>query len=157
MQSTQRIIKLQQGYKKVIFTMGVLVLVSFSTRAQTPNPDTPKVEDPIYKTVEINPTFPDGIAAFQRYLAMNLIVSKEVKAAVGLEYARAVLSVVIEKDGTLSAVEVVQGVQEDYDGLLKNVLLDGPKWIPAKQNDSPVRFQFILPITMNMDKLKSPR
>lgn len=157
MHLTQIIMKLPQRYKRSVLMMGLVVLASLSARAQTPNSDMPKAEDPIYKTVEINPTFPDGIAAFQRYLAMNLIVSKEVKAAVGLEYARAVLSVVIEKDGTLSAVEVVQGVQEDYDGLLKNVLLDGPKWIPAKQNDSPVRFQFILPITMNMDKLKSPR
>ncbi len=157
MQSTQRIIKPQQDYKKVIFTIGVLVLASFSTRAQTPNSDTPKVEDPIYKTVEVNPTFPDGIAAFQRYLAVNLIVPNEVKSAIGLEYARAVLAIVIEMDGTLSAVEVVQGVQEDYDELLKNALRNGPKWIPARQNGVAVRFQFILPITMNVDKLKSPR
>ncbi|MBW3520093.1 hypothetical protein [Flavobacterium sp. NKUCC04_CG] len=134
-----------------------LLLPTAHVWAQQPKTVYKEVSDPIYKTVDTNPDFPGGIAALQRYLSTNLIVPIEVKAAIDSEYARVVMSFIIEKDGALSELLFLQGIQEEYNELIKDVLIKGPKWVPALLNGEAVRYKFIMPISMNVEKLRTTR
>ncbi|WP_430612187.1 hypothetical protein [Flavobacterium sp. JP2137] len=133
------------------------VLLHGATWAQHRSAAAEVAADPIYKTVDKSPEFPGGMTAFQRYLSLNLVLPQEVKEAVGSDFARNIFSLLIEKDGTLSEVVVVQSADPAYDELITAVLLKGPKWMPAQLDQVAVSYRFLLPIAINVNKLKSPR
>ena len=62
-------------------------------------------------------------------------------------HGRVVLQFIVEKDGSLSQIEVVRNVDPDLDKEAVRVVKSMPKWIPGKQNGETVRVKFTLPIT----------
>lgn len=53
---------------------------------------------------------------------------------------------VIEKDGAISNVKVIRGVSPELDNEAKAVIASMPKWEPGKQNGSPVRVSYTVPV-----------
>jgi protein TonB len=60
------------------------------------------------------------------------------------------VSFVIEKDGSISNVEIARGVEESVDNEAKRVVKSLPKVQPAKQRGKPVRMSFMLPINAKL-------
>jgi TonB family protein len=57
---------------------------------------------------------------------------------------------VIERDGSLSGVNVKRGVCISLDAEALRIVSIMPKWIPAMQNGHPVRFQYMIPIRFEL-------
>lgn len=60
------------------------------------------------------------------------------------------VSFVIEKDGSISNVEIARGVEESVDNEAVRVVKSLPKVQPAKQRGKPVRMSFMLPINAKL-------
>ncbi len=60
--------------------------------------------------------------------------------------AKVVLSFVVEKDGTLTNIEVLQSPDRSLADEAVRVLKTSPKWEPGQQRNQPVRVKYTLPV-----------
>jgi protein TonB len=56
------------------------------------------------------------------------------------------MSFVVEKDGSISDVKILRGVNTYLDNEAKRVISSMPRWSPGQQNGHPVRVQYMLPV-----------
>ncbi len=59
---------------------------------------------------------------------------------------RVTVSFVIEKNGEVTNVKVLRGVDKSIDAAAVKVVSDSPKWSPGKNRGKPVRFGYSMPI-----------
>ncbi|MDH6354370.1 TonB family protein [Dysgonomonas sp. PH5-45] len=69
----------------------------------------------------------------------------------GIE-GRVVVSFVVEKDGSLSEIKVIQSLDPACDKEAVRVIGSMPKWKPGKQNGQVVRCQYTLPVRFKLQK-----
>jgi TonB family protein len=62
-----------------------------------------------------------------------------------------VVSFFVEPDGSLSDIELVRKVAPELDEEVLRVVKAMPKWIPASQNNKPIRAKFTMPITFRSE------
>ena len=120
----------------------VLLDVVVKTEAQTEPDDKP------FDVVEQMPSFPGGKEALMKFISENVKYPKEAEEK-GLQ-GRVVVRYIIEKDGSISEVEIAKSVNEYLDAEAIRVVNAMPKWIPGKQKGEPVRVKFTLPITFRL-------
>ncbi len=104
---------------------------------------------PVYKVVERMPSFPEGQAALLRYLDQNLEYPKIAKEN-GVQ-GMVVVQMIVERDGTLSNVQVVRGIGAGCDEEATRLVKLMPKWVSGMQRDKAVRVQFNLPIRFKLE------
>ncbi len=112
-------------------------------------PEPPKQDEEqnkIFEVVEQQPSFPSG--------SVNGWLSEHIKYPVvaaenGIQ-GRVVVQFVVEKDGSVSQVKVVRGVDPSLDKEAVRVISSMPKWIPGKQNGVSVRSRFTVPVTFRL-------
>ncbi|MBK5195169.1 MAG: TonB family protein [Proteiniphilum sp.] len=97
---------------------------------QEPPPEK-KTED-IFVVVENQPEFPKGNEAMMQFLS-DSIRYPVVAQQKGIQ-GRVICNFVVNKDGTISGVQIVRGVDPQLDAEAKRVIELMPDWIPAKQN-----------------------
>ena len=56
----------------------------------------------------------------------------------------------VEKDGSLSDLKVVERVSPELDAEALRVVKLMPRWIPAKKNGSPIAAEFKLPVKFKL-------
>ena len=61
-----------------------------------------------------------------------------------------VVQLVVEKDGRLSIVEVLNSPDKLLTDEALRVIKKSPKFTPGKQRGVPVRVQFVLPVTFKL-------
>ena len=83
-----------------------------------------------------------------KFISENVKYPKEAEEK-GLQ-GRVVVRYIIEKDGSISEVEIAKSVNEYLDAEAIRVVNAMPKWIPGKQKGEPVRVKFTLPITFRL-------
>jgi protein TonB len=106
-----------------------------------------KVEDTnVYDpfALEVNPKFSGGMDAFYEYVG-SAIEYPTYEQRSNIE-GRVVLSFVIEKDGSLSQVEILKGVSEGIDKEAIRVIKNAPKWEAGRQRGQAVRVKMNIPI-----------
>lgn len=97
----------------------------------------------IYTITDEAPQFPGGQKAMFEYIGNNFNFPAEpIKG-------RAILQFVVEKDGNLSNIKVIQSVDPLTDAEAIRVLKSMPKWTPGKMNGKSVRSKFALPIVFS--------
>lgn len=106
------------------------------------------VPDKPFDVVEQMPSFPGGKEALMKFISENVKYPKEAEEK-GLQ-GRVVVRYIIEKDGSISEVEIAKSVNEYLDAEAIRVVNAMPKWIPGKQKGEPVRVKFTLPITFRL-------
>jgi TonB family protein len=94
------------------------------------------------------PEFPGGQEALMQFLRQEVKYPKEAEEK-GLQ-GRVVVRYIIEKDGSISEVEIVKSVNEYLDAEAIRVVNAMPKWKPGKQKGEPVRVKFTLPVTFRL-------
>ena len=119
-----------------------------------PEPPAPVVEKPkpdeIFVAVEQPAEFPGGQAAMMKWLSQNI---RYPEAAQQNEIqGRVIVKFVVEKDGSVSNVQVVKGVDKDLDREAIRVIQKMPRWQPGRNNGQPVRSYFNFPVTFNLNK-----
>lgn len=104
--------------------------------------DPTQLEEDYFVAVQYMPKFPDGnplawIAKHIKYPAM---------AQENGIYGRVLLSFIIEKDGSITDIKVLKGVESSLDKEAVRVVGSMPKWNPGRQQNKTVRVQYTLPI-----------
>ena len=102
-------------------------------------------DDTIFITAETMPSFQDGdLNTFRAWVMQNVKFPQ-----VALEnriQGRVVLSFVIDKDGRLTNIEVLQSPDRSLSEEAIRVLNKSPKWSPGKQRNQAVRVKYTLPV-----------
>lgn len=109
--------------------------------------DYDKPEKP-FDVVEQMPEFPGGQEALMQFLRQEVKYPKEAEEK-GLQ-GRVVVRYIIEKDGSISEVEIVKSVNEYLDAEAIRVVNAMPKWKPGKQKGENVRVKYTLPISFRL-------
>lgn len=108
-----------------------------------PEPPKHEEENKVFEVVEQMPQFPGGPAALMEYLRSN--THYPVVAAENGVQGRVSISFVVEKDGSITDVQVARPVDPSLDKEAARVVKSMPKWQPGKQNGSFVRVRYIVP------------
>lgn len=112
-----------------------------------PEPEKP-VEEEIFVAVEQPAEFPGGLPALMKWL--NSQIRYPEAAQQNDIQGRVIVKFVVEKDGSIGAVEIMKGVDKDLDREALRVVKKMPKWQPGKNNGVAVRSYFNLPVTFKL-------
>ena len=115
---------------------------------KAPEPPKHVEETKIFTVVEQMPLFPGGDAALMAYLRDN-IHYPTVAAENGVQ-GRVVVGFVVERDGSITDVNVLRSVDPSLDREAMRVGKGMPRWTPGKQNGSAVRVKYQVPVTFRL-------
>jgi len=107
-----------------------------------------EVADEIFLIVEEQPHPIGGMAAFYSYINATIKYPSQARR-MGIE-GRVFVQFIIEKDGSISQVEVIRGISESCDAEAIKVVSSAPAWKPGKQRGVPVRVKMALPISFKL-------
>ena len=117
-------------------------------KKEASQPDMTPDKNYVYQTVEEMPEFPGGVEAMMDYVAKSVVYPQE---AMDNEISgRVLVCFVIEKDGSITEVEVLKGIGGGCDEEAVRVVKAMPKWKPGKQDGQPVRVSFTMPFTFKL-------
>ena len=112
-------------------------------------PEPPKEEETkVFDVVEVMPSFPGGQAALSEWLSKN--IKYPVVAEENGVQGRVIVTFVVERNGSITDVQVVKSVDPSLDKEAVRVVKAMPHWIPGKQNGSAVRVKFTVPVTFRL-------
>ena len=94
--------------------------------------------------IDAIPSFPGGEEAMLQFITDNLTYPEDAKEA-GIS-GRVVLEFIIEEDGSISEIKIIQGVHTSLDEEAIRIVKMMPKWEPGKKGSEPVRVSYKLPI-----------
>lgn len=102
-----------------------------------------------FMIVETKPSFMGGDdTAFTKWV-MSQIVYPEIAKENGIS-GRVVTQFTVEKDGSVTNVKVLRGVDEALDKEAVRVIKSSPKWSPGKQRDRAVKVTFTFPVIFQL-------
>ncbi|MEM6642354.1 MAG: TonB family protein [Bacteroidota bacterium] len=105
--------------------------------------------DSILLFAEDQPAFPGGMRAFYEQIAEELNYPRKAQR-LGVE-GRVSLKFVVDRDGSITGIEVVKGIGAGCDQEAVRVLETLPKFSPGKQRGKPVKVQMQIPIYFRLD------
>jgi periplasmic protein TonB len=108
-----------------------------------------KEEEKIFVVVEEMPEFPGGELALRKYIA-SAIKYPTVAQENGIQ-GTVFVSFVVDRDGGVSNVKIVRGVDPSVDKEAMRVVSSLPKWKPGKQRGKPVRVSYSVPIHFQLE------
>ena len=112
-------------------------------------PEPPKEEETkVFDVVEVMPSFPGGQAALFEWLSKN--IKYPVVAEENGVQGRVIVTFVVERNGSITDVQVAKSVDPSLDKEAVRVVKAMPHWIPGKQNGSAVRVKFTVPVTFRL-------
>lgn len=98
--------------------------------------------------VEEYPEFPGGMNAWAKFIQKNL--NYPYKAQDANVQGKVYLSFVVEKDGSITDVNVLRGIGAGCDEEAMRVIKKSPKWKAGKQNNEAVRVRYTMPISYTL-------
>ena len=112
------------------------------------NPDMTPDKNGVYQIVEEMPQYPGGENALMDYVSKNVVYPKEAQEK-GIS-GRVFVSFIVEKDGSVSNVDVKRGIGGGCDDEAVRVIKAMPKWKPGKMKGEPVRVSYMMPIVFRL-------
>jgi TonB family protein len=112
-------------------------------------------DDSIFDQAEVMAEFPGGQEALLKYISEHLQYPKE--AAEKKIQGRVSCTFVVEKDGSVSNIKVVQSVDPLLDKEAIRVLSEFPKFKPAENGGKPVRVIYGVPIRFHLSKVSAAK
>lgn len=97
-----------------------------------------------YTVKEALPTFKGGQQAFGNFLGQNIRYPTGAKSRNA--QGRVIVGFVVEKDGSLQNLHVLNAVDPELSAEALRVLRSSPKWNPGIQHGVPVRVAYTIPI-----------
>lgn len=108
----------------------------------------------IYTIVDKMPEYEYGESGLSKFIAHNIRYPKDALQQ-GIE-GRILCSFIVGKDGSISNIEVVNGLNSDLDDEAIRVLGLMPKWMPGVNNGENVNVKCLLPIDFTIDEEPIP-
>lgn len=132
----------------VLFVLlsGIFVL-NAQTTAQLDNVARRLKSDSTIK-VEIESNFPGGTKGWNNFLSSTLAYPK--KAIKKNIQGQVIARFIVEKDGSLSDIEIISGPKELWPAVL-DVLKRSPDWKPAIQNGKKVKSYKVQPFNFRLE------
>lgn len=109
------------------------------------------VEEEIFVTAEEMPTFQGGDLSKFRNWVMQNVKYPQIALENGIQ-GNVVVKFVVEKDGKLSNIQVLQTPDKTLADAAVQVLQKSPKWKPGKQRNKPVRVTYTLPVSFKIQQ-----
>lgn len=138
--------------KKLLFILVFALFALQAINAQEYRSNGKKVveEEAIpVQLVEEKPSFMGGDANyFSKWVNENLVYP-EIAKENGVQ-GRVTLQFTIRKDGTITNVKVLRGVEPSLDKEAVRVVLMSPKWKPGMQDDRPVSVTYTFPVIFQL-------
>lgn len=111
------------------------------------------VDDTVFTDTEILPEPQQGMTAFRQWITENYNFPDS--ALNNSVSGRIEVSFVVEKDGTLSNVKIIRTLLgHRASNELVRLIKESGKWKPAIQNGRKVRFNYILPLDINIQRMQ---
>ena len=101
-----------------------------------------------FDVVDEMPSFPGGQGALMSYLASN-VKYPTVAQENGVQ-GRVIVSFIVEKDGSLTDIQVSRSVDPALDREAMRVVKYMPKWKPGKNHGIPVRVKYTVPVVFRL-------
>ena len=140
----------QQLYGKAMMIVGISLLLTLSSCEK----DDDDIDDPepvteiVDETVDQMASYPGGIPALMDFLNENIKYPEQAERE-GIE-GRVVAGFIVERDGSVSNIEILKSVHPLLDAEVVRVMSLMLNWIPGRQNGQPVRVKYSLPITFRL-------
>jgi periplasmic protein TonB len=128
----------------LVIPIAILTLTLFSLNASAQKSET-GMTDGAYQKVDVMPEFPGGNAALLKYIAETTVYPKEAKEK-GIQ-GKVLTRFMVKKDGSVSDVSILQGVNPALDNEAIRVVKTLPKFTPGKLNGKTVPVWFVIPIS----------
>ena len=95
------------------------------------------------------PQFPGGADALIEYMKKNVIYPNKAKekGVQGTVY----VSFIVEKDGSVSNVNILKGIGGECDEEALRVVKEMPRWTPGLYKGKPARVLFNIPIYFKLN------
>ena len=117
---------------KKLFLIMLLAFVSVNAYSQSDDAD-----NDVYNMVDQSAKFQDGYNSIIKFVQENIKFPAEAKE--NDVHGRLMLSVVVEKDGSLSDITVKKGLGYGLDEEIVRIIKMMPKWQPAQHKGKTVR------------------
>ena len=131
--------KLQTGLVSLFLIFSTHTAISQIQNKQNVQDSTE--DNQVHFLVQEMPVFPGNLNTWI-YNNIRYPEAAKEKKLEGKVYVR----FIIEKDGSISNVKIIRGVSPELDNEAKTVIASMPKWEPGKQNGSPVRVSYTVPV-----------
>ncbi|MGL2964798.1 energy transducer TonB [Flavobacterium sp. RSB2_4_14] len=93
-------------------------------------------------SLKVKPEYPGGVETFKAHINIVLENPKNIKGEI-------VVCFIIEKNGSLSKIKVLKGIDDETDKEILKVLKHSPKWKPGEKDGQKVRCMIPLFLTIN--------
>jgi len=133
----QRLKQYEKQNMKALLILFLLITTSCFSQ------DTTIVESP-----KVPAEYQGGAAMMQKFIAENVSYPRE--AIENNEQGRVYLIFVVEKNGSISNIEVVKGVSEAINKEAIRLVSSMPKWIPGEDDKQVARTNVRLPINFTL-------
>ena len=102
----------------------------------------------VLSVVEQMPEFPGGQTELLRWISEH--IHYPIYAEKNGIQGRVICTFVVERDGSVTDIQVARSIDPSLDAEAVRVLSQMPNWNPGKQNGSPVRVKYTVPITFKL-------
>ena len=117
---------------KKLFLIMLLAFVSVNAYSQSDD-----VDNDVYNMVDQSAKFQDGYNSIIKFVQENIKFPAEAKE--NNVHGRLMVSVVVEKDGSLSDIKIKKGLGYGLDEEIVRIIKMMPKWQPAQHKGKTVR------------------
>lgn len=117
---------------KKLFLIMLLAFVSVNAYSQSDDAD-----NDVYNMVDQSAKFQDGYNSIIKFVQENIKFPAEVQE--NNVHGRLMVSVVVEKDGSLSDIKIKKGLGYGLDEEIVRIIKMMPKWQPAQHKGKAVR------------------
>ena len=102
----------------------------------------------LYDAIPPMPCFPDGPQAMSQFITDHLQYPE--KAKKDSIQGNVFVSFNVEKEGTLTDIQVIRSISPELDNEACRLVNSMPKWIPAMKNGIPTSTRYILPVKFSL-------
>jgi len=106
-------------------------------------------DENVYKFADVMPDFPGGMSELYKFIKENTTYPQEARDK-GIE-GTVVVTFVVTKEGSVTNVKVLTGVDPLLDAEAVRAVKSLPKWTPGKINGEPVSCWYNLPVTFTLN------
>ena len=116
----------------------------------TEEPEIEFDDNHIHFIAEKMPEFPGGDVSLIRFINENLRFPAIACYEGGMPQGRVIVQFVVEKDGSISNIEVLRGIDISLDREAVRIVESMPKWTPGEQRGEIVRVRYTLPVNFRL-------
>ena len=107
-----------------------------------------EIVEPVVDFPDVEAQFPGGDEMMRKWMQENILYP-EISMENG-DQGRVYLKFVVERDGTITNVEIMKGTTKELDNEAKRIVRNMPKWNPGESSGNKVRSSFTLPINFEL-------